>query len=88
MAKVNTQLRKLLDSGCLELEDGKNTTKSYSFHTFGGLKIRTKEAVAHAINLKIAIWKKDKITGEVQVFNFKTMQFEAGKTVLRIGRLT
>jgi hypothetical protein len=71
------QTTKLINSGCYELEQGKGSLKHYKYF-YANLKFLTKEMVAEGLNLGLAIKRKDKITGKIEVYNNKSKEFVGG----------
>lgn len=61
-----------------DLETGKGSPKYYVYWA-GGTKLRAKKDVYEAIKLKLRVLRQDKITKEVQIFNYKTLRFEKVK---------
>lgn len=51
-----------------DLAKGKGSPKHYKYWS-GYIDLNTKSAIRQAIEPKIAVFREDKITGEVQVFD-------------------
>ena len=59
-----------------DLRSGSGSPKYYDYFA-NGTKLRSKKDVYEAIKLKISkIARKDKITKEITIFNYKTLRFE------------
>jgi len=57
------------------IQKGKGGLKWYKYWT-GGIVLKSKKAIRHAIELKLRVLRQDKITRRVEKFNYKTKTFE------------
>lgn len=57
------------------IQKGSGSPTHYKYWT-GGVKLLTKRAILKAITLKLRILRKDKITNLVEVFNYKSQEFD------------
>ena len=58
------------------LRPGSGTLKYYKYWTPGLRPYKTKSAILKAIELKISVFRLDKIMNKTEEFNYKTMDFE------------
>jgi len=58
-----------------DISKGNGGIRYYSYWT-GGIILTTKKAIVEAINLGLRLLRKDKITNDVQLFNYKTLRFD------------
>ena len=59
----------------MELRSGTGSLKDYKYWT-GGIVLISKKSVKESIKLKLRLLRKDKITKEVTIFNYKTLSFD------------
>ena len=57
------------------LARGNGSLKYYRYWC-GGIGINTKEGVREAIKLRLRVLRRDKITKKVEIYNYKTKDFE------------
>lgn len=59
----------------VELRDGAGTMKSYKYWT-GSIILKSKEEVAKTLDFRCKVLRQDKITKEVEKYNYKTKRFQ------------
>ena len=60
------------------IEKGKGGLKYYKYWT-GGIILRSKKAVREAITLKLRLLRQDLITKEVELFDYRSLDFREVK---------